>query len=425
MHPLAPTLAAAALFVAPLHAQPATPPTWDTVDRFIAAEIEKGFAGSVLLVRDGEIVLHEGYGLADREAGVQNTPETIFALGSTPIDFTLVSILQLLHAGKLSLDDSVAEYFDMPTDKRPITLHHLMTGASGLPDFIDRPGDADPDHTYISRDEFVQRIREADLLFEPGGGDEHSHAAWCLLAAVVEVAGGTTYPEYVRTNVLEPAGMTRTGFYGEQFPGETVAIGYGPRTWGETNSPPHWGETSWLVMGSGGMVGSTGDLRRFHEAIDDGTLVPDAVREHYPSRGLYANGDMYGFETMYNYGGDDLFYINCNSSDPMNGYNLESFGRAMHALCTNAPVSRFSIGLAIDNQDGRLVVARVPSGSPAAEAGLMPGDMLLAANGTPFDAEQPLEALRPSIERGVPLELRIERAGETRIITITPRSREP
>ena len=159
-------------------------------------------------------------------------------------------------------------------------------------------------------------------MFAPGTRREHSHWAWGVLAAVVEVASGQPYPEYVREHILAPAGMTRTGFHGDAFEGAPVALGYGFRTSGAINSPRHWNETSWLVMGSGGMAGTTGDLYRFHQALDAGVLLSDDVLGRYPSSGVYANGNMYGFETVYNYGPGDRFYVNCNTSDMVNGYSV-------------------------------------------------------------------------------------------------------
>lgn len=424
-------LAAALLASAavPATAQPAAappaPPSWDTIGQVIESEVGRGFSGSVLLIRDGEVFLNKGYGLADRERKIPNTPDTIFALGSTPIDFTHVAILQLLDAGKLDLDDPVSRFFDdIPADKQAITINHLRTGRSGLPDFQSIPGvDVDPDHSPLTLGELVQRFRDARLLFEPGTDDEHSHFAWSLLGAIVEVASGQSYQSYIQDHVLDPAGMSRTGFYGQEFPGETVAVGYGFKTWGQVNSPPYWGETSWLVMGSGGMVGTTGDLRKFHLAIDRGDLVPDAVRHHFPFRGVYANGNMFGFETVFNLGGDDLFYINCNSSDPISGYSVEPLAMQLEELCDNRPPARFSIGLAFDLADDALIAAEVFPDTPAERAGLRPGDILISANGTPFDIEDPLDAIRSGIEFGETLHLIINRGGATHQLTLKPAPR--
>ncbi len=419
-------LTASAPAIAPAQDQP--PLTWQTVPAALEQAEREGFSGSVLLVRDGEIVLNKGYAFADREKKIPNTPATIFALGSTPIDFTHVAILQLQGAGKLDLDDPITEYFDaFPDDKRTMTLEHLRSGASGLPDFPYLPGvDEDPDHSPLSRDEFIERARNATLLFEPGTDRVHSHFAWGVLAAVVEVASGQSYRDYITTHVLEPAGMTRTGFHGQRFPGETVAIGYDSRTWGEINSPEHWGETSWLVMGSGGMVGTNEDLFRFNRAINDGTLLPPGVLRLYPSSAVYANGNMYGFETYYNHGGDNLFYLNCNNSNPMSPvYDLQGLARSLEQLCDDRPPPNFSIGLMMRPGPDSIIVGDVVSGSAAERAGLRKGDVLLAANGVDFDPHAPLEALRPGIEHGRPLRLRIERDGRAILLTLRPEPLAP
>ncbi|MAO21561.1 MAG: hypothetical protein CMJ35_00500 [Phycisphaerae bacterium] len=401
------------------HAQPG----WDEVEQVVQEEVNDGFSGAVLLVRDGEVVLNKGYGLADREQKIPNTPDTIFALGSTPIDFTHVAILQLLHHGKLRLDDPITEYFDQfEGDHATITVNMLRTGQSGLPDFPDIPGvDEDPDHSPLSRDELIGRAAKAELRFTPGTREEHSHFAWGVLAAIVEVVSGQSYPQYIREHVLSPADMTRTGFHGDRFPDETVAIGYGAHTWGTINSPEHWGETSWLVMGSGGMVGTTGDLYKFTQAIKDGTLIPARVRHHFPRDSVTLNGNRYGFQTAYNTGIDNLFFINSNSADIMKGYSIADFARTLEDLCFDLPAPNFSIGIAFGiNENDELFAHEVLPGTPADRAGLEQGDLLLTANGERFDLADPLETIRPSIDKGVTLKLRIRRDGKLMTITIEP-----
>jgi CubicO group peptidase (beta-lactamase class C family) len=410
---------AACLITATAHAQP----SWDEVEQIVQQEVDAGFSGAVLLVHDGEVVLDKGYGLADRAREIPNTPDTIFALGSTPIDITHVAILQLLHQGKLRLDDPITAYFDqIEGEHGAITIDMLRTGRSGLPDFPNIPGiDEDPDHSPLSREELIERTAAAELLFKPGSGEAHSHFAWGVLAAIVEVVSGQTYPEYILEHVLRPADMTRTGFHGDRFPGETVAIGYGAHTWGTINSPEHWGETSWLVMGSGGMVGTTGDLHKFTQAIEDGTLIPARVRHHFPRDSVTLNGNRYGFQTAYNTGIENLFFINCNSADIMNGYSIAEFARTLEDLCFDLPTPNFSIGIAFGiNENDQLFAHEVLPGTPAQRAGLKQGDLLLAANGVRFDIADPLKTIRPSIDEGQTLNLRIRRNGKLMTITIEP-----
>ncbi|NNE44877.1 MAG: beta-lactamase family protein, partial [Gemmatimonadetes bacterium] len=274
----------------------------------------------VLVERGGEIVLHEGYGLANREAGIPVTPRTVFGLGSIPIDFTHVALLKLMEEGKLSRDDRVTEFFpDVPEDKRSITVGHLMTGASGLPDFHDLPEDRDPDHSWIDRDEALRRMFGQELLFAPGTQREHSHSAWGMLAAIVEVVSGKSFRDYTSEVIYEPAGMVDTGFNGDPVPADRLAIGYSSRTDGEQNAPPHWGPTSWLVMGSGGQVSTAADLYRFQKALREGRLLGEAsVRRYFgptDGDGMARAGDQYGFWCGYSQGADSKFIVLSNNGD--------------------------------------------------------------------------------------------------------------
>ncbi len=243
------------------------PITWENLDRRLQEEVANGFAGAVLVVRGGKIVLHKGYGLANRERKIPNGTETIFAIGSVPIDFTRGAILKLEEQGKLKTSDPITMHLaTVPADKRAMTIDQLMNRGSGLHDFHHVEGDADKDLSWIDRDTAVKRILGATLLFPPGQGEAHSHSAWVLLAAMVEIVSKQPYGDFVRTNFFAPAGMTRTGNHedAEQFPDDQFAVGYGAQSVGALNIPKYWGKTSWLVMGSGGMQSTPMDLFRWN-----------------------------------------------------------------------------------------------------------------------------------------------------------------
>ena len=287
-----------------------SPWTWDTLAERMQEAEASGFAGSVVVVRGGEVVLHEGYGVAQR-------PDTIYAIGSTPIDFTHVGILLLEQEGKLRLDKKITAFFDdVPDDKRDITLNHLRSGQSGLPDFHDLPTDRDPDHSYIDRDEAIRRIMNQKLLFAPGMDERHSHSAWGVLAAVIEVVSGMTYPEFTCERLFEPAGMVDTGFFGEDYDEDRMAIGHGSKRDGEINAPPYWGPTSWLVMGSGGQVSTVGDLMRWIRTLRAGDILDRQHQQMYfpPAGELCVGGDMYGFGAIYTQGPDSWFVLLSNAA---------------------------------------------------------------------------------------------------------------
>lgn len=262
------------------------PFTWENVEARLDAEAKAGFSGTVLLVRGGRIVLHKGYGMANRERGLPNTTGTVFAIGSVPIDFSRAAVLKLEEMGKMRASDPITRYLpDVPPDKAAMTIAHLMSRRSGLPNFHHVEGDPDRDLSWIDRATAIRRILGQPLLFAPGQGEAHSHSAWGLLAAIVEIVSGQGYGAFLRQHFFDPAGMTRTGLHEDALglPDGAFAVGYGHRSVGRVNVPKYWGRTSWLVMGSGGMQSTPLDLYRWMQAIRAGkTLSPESARRYGP-----------------------------------------------------------------------------------------------------------------------------------------------
>jgi len=315
---------------------PEVPPfTWETLASRLDDAAKAGFAGTVLVVREGQIALHQGYGLANREKGIPNGQDTIFAIGSVPIDFTRAAVLKLEETGKVRGSDPITSFlWDVPGDKRGITLDHLMSGRSGLPDFHHVAGrDADPDLTWIDREEALRRILSQDLLFPPGGGRAHSHSAWVLLAAIVEQVAKESYGEFLRKNFFEPAGMTRTGLHEEAagFDDGDFAAGYEGQRVGTINIPKHWGRTSWLVMGSGGMQSTPRDLYRWIQAIRDGKTLSAASAGKYWKGGPLAGGDDRGFFCLYTEGPGNLMIL-CSNVHRAPGDLVSTVGRRLVEL---------------------------------------------------------------------------------------------
>jgi CubicO group peptidase (beta-lactamase class C family) len=278
---------------------------------------QEGVAGVVHVRLGGEVVLERGFGMSNEALGISNDLETIFGTGSRPIDYTIAAIMLLAQRGQLDLDDPIAKHVPgVPTDKQAMTIRHCMTGASGLPDFFDNESDWDADLGWVDRETAERRMLDQDLLFEPGTGDSHSHGAFGLLAAIVERVSGDTYYDFIRENFLDPAGMTRTGEYGESRGlGLTdFAAGSGPSRIGLPNIPPNWGPTSWLVKGSGGMYSTLGDLQRFYALVRSGEVLDEKHGATFRSPTANMDGSQRGFELFSVYDGEDNeVYLFANS----------------------------------------------------------------------------------------------------------------
>lgn len=289
-------------------AGPVEPLAWSDLETTLEAAVDWGFSGTVLAVRGGQIVHHQAYGFADREGGRRNDVETIYDIGSQPIDFTRAAMWLLVQRGELSMDDTIARFYpDAPADKRAITVRHLMEGSSGLPNFHHRASDEDWDLSWIDREMAEQRILNASLLFDPGSDTAPSHSAFGLLAAIVERVSGQTYEDFLRVNFFEPIGMERTGSYGDDLglPESAFAVGYGDYAASEPNIPPEWGRTSWLIKGSGGMVSTPHDLYRFFESMRSGEILRGEAREGYLQRGSSTGATDRGFLFVHAWPGGD------------------------------------------------------------------------------------------------------------------------
>jgi len=166
-----------------------------------------------------------------------------------------------------------------------------------LPDFPAAATDWDADLGWIDRTEFERRTMAVPLLFAPGEGEAHSHWAFGVLAAIVERVSGQGYYEFLRENFFDPAGMERTGNYGESrgLALADFAVGGGNRI-GLPNIPPNWGPTSWLVMGSGGMFSTLGDLQRFYAYVTSGDVLEPRYVAHFLGTSAQLDGSDRGFE---------------------------------------------------------------------------------------------------------------------------------
>ncbi len=313
------------------------PITWENLSQRLDEEAVQGFTGTVLMVHNGQIVLHNGYGFANREQKIANGKETIFAIGSTPIDFTRGAILKLEEQGKLKTSDSITKFLDnVPADKQAMTIDHLMNRGSGLPDFHHIAGiDADPDLSWIDRDTAVKRILAATLLFPPGQGEAHSHSAWVLLAAIVEIVSKQPYGDFLHQNFFEPAGMTRTGNHedSEKFSDDEFAVGYEGQSVGKLNIPKYWGRTSWLVMGSGGMQSTPMDLYRWNQSIRTNKTLNAQEAKNYWLDGIFMGGDDRGFMCLYNQGTRDMMIL-CANAHSGPGDRTSAVGRRLMELVT-------------------------------------------------------------------------------------------
>jgi CubicO group peptidase (beta-lactamase class C family) len=247
----------------------------ERLDRLLTCAVSHGFAGALLVAKDGEVILHKGYGLADRERRLPITAQTVFDIGSITKQFTAAAILSLEEQGRLHVSDSIRRYFESaPSDKAGITIHHLLTHTAGLQDVFG--GDYDP----MSRDSLIRLALGSKLLWEPGTRYRYSNVGYSLLAAIIEQVSGQPYERFLRERLLQPAGLARTGYRLVDWSHERLAVAYrGAERWG-TPLDFAWATDGpfWNLRGNGGLLSTVGDLYRWHLALETDRVLSDSSR---------------------------------------------------------------------------------------------------------------------------------------------------
>lgn len=183
---------------------------------------------SIAVIRDRELVLAKGYGYADLAERVPASANTIYRLASITKQFTAAAILHLAEEGRLSLEDRISDYLpDYPDPGRRITIRHLLSHTSGLSDVAVLPILEEGGGVGYTRDQIIDLVASHPLDFEPGTGHSYSNVGFMLAGAVIEQVTGTTYADYLTSEVLRPLGLEQTSFCpDEQPPADRWAHGY-------------------------------------------------------------------------------------------------------------------------------------------------------------------------------------------------------
>ena len=243
-------------------------------DGIVPLQLERSdIAGaSVLVMKDGNVLLEKGYGYADLKwKRPVDPPSTIFRLASISKLFTWVSVMQLVEQGRLNLDTDVNQYLDFqirPAFDKPVTLRNLMTHTGGFEETIDDIILTDPKRA-VSLREFLMR-NQPKRIFPPGEVPAYSNYGVGLASYIVQRASGEPFEQYVHEHIFAPLGMTHSSFYQplEKPLAKLPSEGYHS----DTTKPPV-GFEIFNPVGAGGISSSAGDMGLFGQALlNGGTL---------------------------------------------------------------------------------------------------------------------------------------------------------
>jgi len=241
-------------------------------------EAEQGLSGIVAIKRPNQEILYKCIGYSDQDKLIENDQNTVFDIGSLTKQFTGAAILRLEMSGKLSVEDSLIQYFpEIPDDKKGITIHHLLTHSSGFPIRIGS------DFENLHKDEFLNRAFSTTLLFPPGAKFGYSHLGYSLLGVLIEKISGTSYERFLKENLFDPSGMNSTGYVLHDWELSKVANGYrNCKNWGKPMDLS-WGQEGpyWNLKANAGLLSTAADLMAWHSALEGNDILDEAAKTKF------------------------------------------------------------------------------------------------------------------------------------------------
>jgi CubicO group peptidase (beta-lactamase class C family) len=278
------------------------------------------FNGVVLVAQGDQILLRKGYGMANFEHDVPNTPLTKFRIGSLTKAFTAMAVLQLQEQGKLCIDDPISLYISNYPNGDIITIRHLLTNTSGIPDYL-----SFPDYwkrtmrMYATVEQTIESFKDKLLQFHPGEGFSYTSSPYILLGFIIEKTSGISYEQYISEHICKPLNLENSGCEDGRTLLKHFASGYSIC---KGVIPTEYVDMC-LHVGPGGMYSTIDDLYKWDRALYRGDWIGEHVREqlfgsmtspvgsygwvvtdqfinHKTRKRVWHNGTMNGFHVEFN-----------------------------------------------------------------------------------------------------------------------------
>lgn len=228
----------------------------------------KNFSGALLIAHEGKIILKKCYGFANCELRKPNTPQTRFRIASITKTFTALAIMKLQEQGLLHVQDPISHYLPDYPHGNQITIHHLLTHTSGIPNYYKYFADI---CNLTKLKKIVSIIQHWPLEFEPGSKYMYSNSGYLLLAYIIEKVSGKTYNEFLDKNIFKPLNMHNSGQdkfknylsnHAHCYIKEKNTIKNSP----SINSPI-------TLLGNGDLYASLNDLYKLDQALHKGKVI--------------------------------------------------------------------------------------------------------------------------------------------------------
>lgn len=323
------------------------------------AVTEVGFSGAILVRKNGEVIHESAYGYANRSDQLINTVHTRFGIASGCKLFTAISIGILVDEGKITFDTRLSDCLDIPFSNfsDEITIHHLLSHTSGIPDYFDESVMDDFEELWKTRPmysmrelkDFLPMFQHRDMMFQPGSQFHYNNAGFIVLGLVIEQLAGMSFTDFVEQKVFARAGMKDSGYFSlDQLPANT-AVGYIDDVADGT-----WKSNMYSIPIKGGADGgafiTVYDMVRLFDALFSKKLLTKSTTERLVS--VQAEGEdeeFYGYGIWMDKQADEITKYHVMGYDPGVSFHAAVYANGVEVvIASNKSEGAYSIMVAIE-----------------------------------------------------------------------------
>ena len=287
---------------------------------------KKPFSGVILVQQNGKVIFQKAYGFANRSEEIANTIETRFGIASGCKIFTAVAICQLVEKGLLSFDTLLKDCLTAPLTEfdQHITIHHLLTHSSGIPDYFDEDTMTDysalwkniPMYLMKRPNDFIPMFADQKMKFAPGDKFHYNNAGFIVLGLIVEQQTGMSFSEYVEKYIFFPCEMYNSGYFSLDALPKNTAYGYI-----ENELDGSWKANIYSIPIVGGPDGgafvTAPDMIKFWKGFFEFRLLSKDYIQKLTTGYIYAeDDDYYGYGIWINKKNNEVFKYHLMGGDP-------------------------------------------------------------------------------------------------------------
>jgi CubicO group peptidase (beta-lactamase class C family) len=269
----------------------------DQIDDYVRAEMKQRHipAVSIAIIEKGKPPRFAGYGMANEEANLHTTPQTVYQLASVTKQFTATAIMLLADEGKLTLEDKVRKHLpNLPEAWDAVTVKQLLNHSSGIKSYTSLGNMTQDNRRDVPPSEIIDRVKALPLEFEPGARFSYNNTGYHLLGMLIEKISGKTYGEFLNERIFARLGMSSTRVNDSQAVIPQRASGY---MWRDGKLQNCFFISPTVPYSAGAIISTVEDMAKWDAALRDGSILKKETLESMwqPTRLSSGKIEEYGY----------------------------------------------------------------------------------------------------------------------------------